>query len=393
MKALNGPNGIKDYRVYTFTDIFPGFLSSARESMADLRDISFSIFDTEVDPLEQEYGQAYDLVLACQVFHATSDIYRTLLNYRKLLKPGGRLVLVETTRNFTAPGAVAGTLIGYWAGIPDGRMDESFQRLDFWDSSLRKAGFSELDVVLDDFLEPHNTTSVVLSTVLPEVTKPSESTVVDMLHGTRTASTVVKYSSLELIQRGVAAKVVHYRKVFDAVTTRSHVVSLLDEKNLMAHASERDLNIFQALARNTTSLVVGTSCSTTKIPDLLHVLQNENPASQYVPIDVNAENLELENKDARDLARCIVDQILHQEIPMENGQGNPTDRDFSSQVGCMWDGRYIPDAGFNSQYSINSHTAKTKVLPRGSQGAVRAAPETSGLLKSWRFYNHCLRVL
>ena len=32
MKALNGPNGIKAYRDYTFTDISPGFLSSARES-------------------------------------------------------------------------------------------------------------------------------------------------------------------------------------------------------------------------------------------------------------------------------------------------------------------------------------------------------------------------
>ena len=113
MKAFNGPNGIKAYRDYTFTDISPGFLSSARESIADLRDMNFSVFDTEVDPIEQGYEQAYNLVIAYQVLYATSNIYNTLLNCRKLLKPGGRLVLVETNQNFIMPGVVVGTFIGY----------------------------------------------------------------------------------------------------------------------------------------------------------------------------------------------------------------------------------------------------------------------------------------
>ncbi|KAL8644326.1 MAG: hypothetical protein Q9226_007822, partial [Calogaya cf. arnoldii] len=405
MKALNGPNDIKAYRDYTFTDISPGFLSSARESMADLRDVSFSIFDTEVDPMEQGYEQAYDLVIACQVLHATSNMHKTLSNCRKLLKPAGRLILVETNRNFTVPGVVVGTFTGYWAGIPDGRVDAPFQSLDSWDSSLRKAGFSGLDVVLDDFPEPHNTTSVILSTVLPEVVKPSESTVVHVLYGARTAPTLVEHISSELNQRGVAAKVVHYDEAFDGVTTGSHVVALLDEKHLMANASERDLRILQHLARNAASLVILTSCGTTKgrnadgalIPGLLHVLQNENPASQYMSIDVDAENFELDNEDERDLARCIVDHelTLHQDIPMEDGQGNPTDRDFSWQDGCMWVGRHVPDAGFHSQHGTDSHTTKTEVLPLGSQGAVQAAFETPGVLNSLRFmpYKELLQPL
>ena len=97
MKAFNGPNGIKAYRDNTFTDISPGFLSSARESMADWRDMKYSTFDMEVDPIEQGYKQAYNLIIACQVIHATSNIGKTLLNCRKLLKPGGKFVIVETT--------------------------------------------------------------------------------------------------------------------------------------------------------------------------------------------------------------------------------------------------------------------------------------------------------
>jgi hypothetical protein len=95
-------------------------------------------------------------------------MHNTLSNCRKLLKPGGKLVLVKTNQNFIVPGVVVGTFTGYWAGILDGRVDAPFQSLSSWDSSLRDAGFSGLDVVLDDFPEPHNTTSVMLSTVLPE---------------------------------------------------------------------------------------------------------------------------------------------------------------------------------------------------------------------------------
>lgn len=395
MKALTGPNNIKAYRDYTFTDISPGFLSSARDSMADLRDMNFSVFDTEVDPIEQGYEQAYDLVIACQVLHATSNMHKTLSNCRKLLKPGGRLVMVETNRNFTVPGVVVGTFTGYWAGIPDGRVDAPFQSLQSWDSSLRKAGFSGLDVVLDDFPEPHNTTSVILSTVLPEVVNQSQSGIVQVLYGAETAPSLVEHISTELDQRGVIAKVGPYYKALDGVATGSRMVVLLDEKHLLVNASEQDLKIFQHLARNAASLVTLTSCGTVRgrnadgalVPGLLRVLQNENPASQYMSIDIDADNFEVGNKDGKDLARCIVDHelALQQGIAMDDEQGNPKDREFSWQDGCMWVGRHVPDAGFHSQYGLDSQSMKTELLPLDTEGAVRAAFETPGVLNSLRF--------
>lgn len=164
--------------------------------MADLRDMNFSVFDIEGDPVDQGYVvQAYDLIIACQVLHATSNMRRTLKNCRRLLKPGGRLVLVETNQNFIVPGVVVGTFTGYWAGIPDGRVDAPFQSLPAWDRLLREAGFSGLDLVLDDFAEPQNTTSVVLSTVSPEVADPPRSVTVHVLYGGRTAPPLVEQIS------------------------------------------------------------------------------------------------------------------------------------------------------------------------------------------------------
>ena len=399
MKAFNGPNGIKAYRDYTFTDISPGFLSSARESMVDLRDMKFSVFDTEVDPIKQGYEQAYDLVIACQVLHATSNMHKTLLNCRKLLKPGGKLVLVETNQNFIVPGVVVGTFTGYWAGIPDGRVDAPFQGLDSWDSSLRRAGFSGLDVVLDDFPEPHNTTSVILSTVvIPEEVKRPQSAAVHVLYGARTPPPLVDLISEELKERGVIAKAGPLDKALDNVTPESRVVALFDEKHLLVNASEQDLKTFQHLARNAGTFVALTSCGTVKgrnadgalIPGLLRVLQTENPVSQYMSIDIDADNFAVGNDDAIELARCIVDQefALHRGIPTDDEGGNPKDREFSWQDGCMWVSRHVPDAGFHSQHGVDSQSMKTEMLPLKMQGPVRAAFETPGVLNSLCFKSY-----
>ncbi|RYP18865.1 hypothetical protein DL765_003653 [Monosporascus sp. GIB2] len=64
MKGLCGPNGIKRYRQYTLTDISPGFLTSARESMSEFRVVDFAVLNIEEDPLEQGFELAYDVVMA-----------------------------------------------------------------------------------------------------------------------------------------------------------------------------------------------------------------------------------------------------------------------------------------------------------------------------------------
>ena len=170
-------------------------------------------------------------------------------------------------------------------------------------------------MVLDDFPEPHNTTSVILSTVLPEVVNQPQSAIVHVLYYARTALPLIDQISKELKQRGVIAKVGPLDKALDGVATELRVVALFNDKNLLVNASEQDLKIFQHLTRNAASLVTLTSCGTVKgrnadsalIPGLLRVLQNENPASQHISIDIDANNFEAGNDDGKDLARYIID--------------------------------------------------------------------------------------
>ncbi|KAI0115438.1 hypothetical protein GGR51DRAFT_546261 [Nemania sp. FL0031] len=394
MGAFARPNGVKAYSDYTFTDISANFLLSAREEMSDLRDISFSVFNMEVDPIEQGYEEKkYDLILACQVLHATSNLRNTLNNCRKLLRPGGRLVLVETNKNFVVPGVVVGTFTGYWAGVPDGRVDAPFQGLEDWDASLKGAGFSGLDLALDDFPEPNNTTSVILSTVLAEEGNPRPMPV-HLYYSGSAVQPLGEKLSIELEHRGILGKFITASSGLDSLSPDSHVVALLDDDHLLTNPIKRDFEILQQLTRKVASLVVVTSSGLVKgrnadgavIQGLLRVLQSENPGSQYTTIDLDVDNFKVGEMEGAELARCIVDlESKLQQVAASTEGEDLEDREFTWQDGCMWVSRYVPDAGDHAHYSLGSGNIKPELLPLSSQGSIRVAFETAGLPSSLYF--------
>lgn len=104
-------------------------------------------------------------------------------------------------------------------------------------------------------------------------------------------------------------------------------------------------------------------------------------------IDINAANFKIRNDDEKDLALCITDReyALHQDLPVDDEEGNLKDRGFSWQDGCVWVSRHVPAAGFHSQHGLDSQSIKTELPPLSTQGAVRATFETPGVLNSLRF--------
>ena len=396
MKALRGPNGIKRYGTYTFTDLSPGFLTAARESMSEFHDLNFSVCDIEQDPLEQGYEPVYDVVMASQTLHATKSISQTLENCRRLLKPGGKLVLVENTQISILTGILLGTLTGYWHGIPDGRVDSPFMRVETWDSALLKAGFSGAELVLEDYPQPHSTTNILVSTLLDlEATqeeKPSgdkKTSEVQLLHGVNGAPGLLSHLAQELERRGISSKVVALGNAMDTVSQNSHVVAFLDGENLLMDANEHHLKLFQHLARSTVSMICITSCGMVKgrnpdgalVTGLLRTIGTENPAGRFLSIDIDAEDFDVEDND---LIRCIADQelVLQRQISDES-----EDREFVWQDGCMCVSRLVPDVGLQ-KYSemIKTPTSSgTELLPLNRQGPVRAAFETPGILSSLYF--------
>ena len=106
------------FESYTFTDISSGFFEKAEELLKDWGEsVSFHRLDIEKCPQEQGFQEGYyDLVIAGNIFHATSNIENTARNTRGLLRPGGKLILIEGTRPAVNVGLIFGTLPGWWLG-------------------------------------------------------------------------------------------------------------------------------------------------------------------------------------------------------------------------------------------------------------------------------------
>ncbi|KAL8832103.1 MAG: hypothetical protein Q9191_000460 [Dirinaria sp. TL-2023a] len=119
LEKLDGVSGqVPRFQDYIFTDISSRFFENAQEKLKAWSTlVTYRKLNIEEDPISQDFeSEAFDLVIAANVLHATTRMTRTLSNVRKLLKPDGKLLLVEitTTRAQFFP---FGTLPGWWAGF------------------------------------------------------------------------------------------------------------------------------------------------------------------------------------------------------------------------------------------------------------------------------------
>ncbi|KAI4716245.1 hypothetical protein E4T48_07540 [Aureobasidium sp. EXF-10727] len=138
----------QSYSSYTYTDISAGFLHDAAELFKDHGNgFSYKVLDIEQDVVEQGYTEgAYDCVVASNVLHATKSLDQTLSNARKLLKPGGYLVMLEITQvDWLRTGLFFSCIPGWWAGVEDGRPYTPLATEAQWDSVFRRTGFSGID--------------------------------------------------------------------------------------------------------------------------------------------------------------------------------------------------------------------------------------------------------
>lgn len=109
----------------------------------------FRPLNIENDPLEQGFVEhSYDLIVASLVLHATKEMEKTMINVRRLLKPGGRLIMLEFVRDQIWSSLIFGPLPGWWMGYDEGRKLSPAMSIEAWDKCLRNTGFSGADAVV-----------------------------------------------------------------------------------------------------------------------------------------------------------------------------------------------------------------------------------------------------
>ena len=118
LEVLGGQDAKKPrFLRYDYTDISSGFFDAAKTRFEPWGPfLRYQVLNIEKEPSDQGLDhEQYDLIVAANVLHATSLLTSAMENVRKLLKPGGRLILIEETVHALRRFPFA-TLPGWWLG-------------------------------------------------------------------------------------------------------------------------------------------------------------------------------------------------------------------------------------------------------------------------------------
>ena len=129
---------------YWFTDVSPYFTERAKESLRSYPALRTHRFDIEQDPAAQGLEAAgFDVVVAANVAHVAKDARSALANLKRLLAPGGILLLIEGGAPSRWLDVVFGLTEGWW-NFADFDLRPAYPLLpaDRWRRLALDAGFS-----------------------------------------------------------------------------------------------------------------------------------------------------------------------------------------------------------------------------------------------------------
>jgi acyl transferase domain-containing protein/protein-L-isoaspartate O-methyltransferase len=135
---------------YVFTDVSRRFVERAAGRFGEYPFVRCELLDIEREPEAQGFAAAqFDVVLAANVLHATADLRDTIARVRRLLRPGGLLLLLEGTRPTRWVDLVFGQTEGWWKfADTDLRAEHPLLDPESWRELLQRDGFARTKSLL-----------------------------------------------------------------------------------------------------------------------------------------------------------------------------------------------------------------------------------------------------
>lgn len=165
---------------YFFTDVSNLFLYKARQKFGDYAFIDYKLLDIERDPKEQGFdADRFDVVIASNVLHATSDLRTALNHVKQLMAPEGLLVLLEATGKQRLVDFTFGLTDGWWEfKDKDLRPDYPLLPAKRWLNLLAECEFVEARAIPENIGDDDLQTSLILAQA-PPVTRDTITTADD----------------------------------------------------------------------------------------------------------------------------------------------------------------------------------------------------------------------
>ncbi|KAI0378120.1 putative polyketide synthase [Hypomontagnella monticulosa] len=205
-QTSNGP--LYRFSRYDFTDLSPDLVEAASQKFVSRPKINCGVLNID-DPAYQIYEQgSYDLVIAANVLHATTSLQKSLANLRKLLREGGKLMIIEITNTASIfVQSILGYLPEWWRSAESWRSECPFATVAQWDNELISAGFTGVDIALDGSKsEGGALTSLMISSAAPYADMPNGSNGTLVPRGSERLAAITSWS--EPVESLLAKKVI-----------------------------------------------------------------------------------------------------------------------------------------------------------------------------------------
>lgn len=372
LKALPSQSGFS----YDFTDISAGFFVKARELLAAYSDsIRYQKLNIETDPCEQGFEAGkYDLIVASNVLHATKNIRATLENSRKLLKPGGRLLLLEVTRPTSYLHLVFGCLEGWWLGSEDNRTEGPCLDGASWVDILKQTGFSSATCIPDAHSTVDSMMSVIVATAEHEA--PTALDAMSFAIVADYESNLIEPAGLEALLKqnySMPCSVIGW----DIPVTQNDICVFVGSAttSLLLSGDESRFRAFQEKITSSGGAVILTSGATgiDQIPNsailtgLSRTIRSEIEDMKFVTIDIESAS------DAGQVSEIIGKCFL----------GDSKETEYAIRQQTVSVPRLLPQPAFSNLLSTGDFEETRPVDP--SQMAVKLDFKTPGYLESLRF--------
>jgi NADPH:quinone reductase-like Zn-dependent oxidoreductase/ubiquinone/menaquinone biosynthesis C-methylase UbiE len=297
------------YTQYVFTDIGPSFLERACERFSDKSNMQFRPLDIEKNPLDQGFLEhEFDVIVADKVLHATSDLSKILQHIRKLLKPGGKLIMNEiTTPNRIFSGFVFGLLPGWWLSTEKGRQEAKSPCVDetSWNKLLKSNQFTGADLVVRDYeAEVCHGWSFIFATATEtshachnSLTQLPAPVIVAKKNSRLQAELTERIAdSLKLVGTASTAYTLEDTAQLTDLNSRDLIVILESEEPILVEPTSHLFENLQKVLCSARSIVWVTQSSYTLSPEygiitgLARVLRTENSTTQIVTFGLEVKN-------------------------------------------------------------------------------------------------------
>ncbi|MCJ1309677.1 hypothetical protein MMC25_003337 [Agyrium rufum] len=390
-EVLDRPEGLMLGR-YCYTDTHADTLEKGKALLQKRSDhIDFKTLNISKDPTQQGFQEgAYDLIIASNVLSKMNSLDGSVANARKLLKPTGRLIIIELTRSTAALNTILGTLPEWWA-FDDGRKGTPLLSEKEWDATLKRQGFNGADIATPDRDGPTARSHLIVSKAADsETILQKDFPSVDIICQSQSDKflDLAQTISTQLNGQGFSCSSKDWASISVDVDSIYIVLDDVVDPVLAAPSDERFTQIVSLVtqAKNVLWLSCQESSTDLHVPGrglvngLARVVRRENAGIRFVTVNVQ-ESVSTPGSLVPRLSDLIARSFA---TPISAPKSDEDEYTFSKDQLLI--SRVHADAKFDDWVKRTINTQNVEVGPyQQPERPLKLEVETPGLLSSLRF--------